>query len=102
MWDSVPDWEPYLWDSLSADEKRLFARMAEVFAGYMSYTDHQLGRVIDFLEVTGELDNTIVVVVSDNRGSGEGGRNGTFNGWRFFNGLVPHRVNACDRRTWIG
>ena len=77
MWDSVPDWEPYLWDSLSADQKRLFARMAEVFAGYMSYTDHQLGRVIDFLEVTGELDNTIVVVVSDNRGSGEGGRNGT-------------------------
>ncbi len=75
------------WDSLSADEQRLFARMAEVFAGYVSYSDDQLGRVIDFLEASGELDNTIIVAVSDNGGSGEGGPDGTFNEWRFFNGL---------------
>jgi arylsulfatase len=75
------------WDSLSPDEKRLFARMAEVFAGYVSYSDDQLGRVIDFLEASGELDNTIIVAVSDNGGSGEGGPNGTFNEWRFFNGM---------------
>jgi arylsulfatase len=75
------------WESLSADEKRLFARMAEVFAGYVEYTDDQVGRVIDFLESSGELDNTIIVVVSDNGASGEGGPNGTFNEWRFFNGL---------------
>jgi len=75
------------WDSLSADEKRLFARMAEVFAGYVEYTDDQVGRVIDFLEASGELDNTIIVVVSDNGASGEGGPNGTFNEWRFFNGV---------------
>jgi len=75
------------WDTLSADEQRLFIRMAEVFAGYVTYSDHQLGRVIDFLESTGELDNTIIVAVSDNGGSGEGGPDGTFNEWRFFNGL---------------
>ena len=75
------------WDSLTADEKRLFARMAEVFAGYVEYTDDQVGRVVDFLEASGELDNTIIVVVSDNGASGEGGPNGTFNEWRFFNGV---------------
>jgi arylsulfatase A-like enzyme len=74
------------WATLSDDEKRLFIRMAEVFAGYVSYSDDQLGRVIDFLEQSGQLDNTIVVVVSDNGASGEGGPNGTFNEWRFFNG----------------
>ncbi|MCU0259383.1 MAG: arylsulfatase [Ilumatobacteraceae bacterium] len=75
------------WDSLSDDERRLFVRMAEVFAGYVEYSDHELGRVIDFLEQSGELDNTIIVVVSDNGASGEGGPNGTFNEWRFFNGV---------------
>ncbi len=75
------------WDSLSDDEKRLFARMAEVFAGYVSYSDDQLGRVIDFLAESGQLDNTIIVAVSDNGASGEGGPNGTFNEWRFFNGV---------------
>lgn len=75
------------WDSLTADEQRLFVRMAEVFAGYISYTDDQLGRVIDMLDASGELDNTLVVVVSDNGASGEGGPNGSFNEWRFFNGI---------------
>jgi arylsulfatase A-like enzyme len=75
------------WESLSDDEKRLFVRMAEVFAGYVSYTDDQVGRVVDFLQSSGELDNTIIVVVSDNGASGEGGPNGTFNEWRFFNGV---------------
>ena len=76
------------WDSLSDDERRLFARMAEVYAGYISYTDAQIGRVVDFLEETGQLDNTIFVVVSDNGSSAEGGPNGTFNEWRFFNGVA--------------
>ncbi len=75
------------WDSLNDDEKRLFIRMAEVFAGYVSYTDDQIGRLLDHLEATGEIDNTIIVVVSDNGASGEGGPNGEFNEWRFFNGL---------------
>lgn len=76
------------WDSLSADEQRLFCRMAEVFAGYVSYTDDQLGRVLDYLEESDQLDNTLVVVVSDNGASGEGGPNGSFNEWRFFNGIA--------------
>ena len=75
------------WDTLSADERRLFTRMAEVFAGYIAYYDDQLGRVLDFLEQSGQLENTIVVVVSDNGASGEGGPNGTFNEWEFFNGV---------------
>jgi arylsulfatase A-like enzyme len=76
------------WDSLDDDEHRLFVRMAEVFAGYISYTDAQIGRVIDYLESSGQLDNTIIVAVSDNGSSGEGGPNGSFNEWRFFNGVA--------------
>ncbi|OWY63304.1 arylsulfatase, partial [cyanobacterium TDX16] len=64
------------WDSLSEEEQGLFARMAEVFAGYISHADHEVGRVLDHLEQTGQLDNTIVVVISDNGASGEGGPNG--------------------------
>ncbi|MFO7590129.1 MAG: arylsulfatase [Acidimicrobiia bacterium] len=75
------------WDTLTDDEKRLFTRMAEIFAGYVSYHDDRLGRVLDYLEESGRLDNTIIVVVSDNGGSGEGGPNGSFNEWRFFNGV---------------
>ncbi|MCZ7628027.1 MAG: sulfatase-like hydrolase/transferase [Microthrixaceae bacterium] len=75
------------WDTLTADEQKLFTRMAEVFAGYISYYDDRLGRVLDFLEESGELDNTLIVVTSDNGASGEGGPNGSFNEWRFFNGV---------------
>ena len=65
------------WDSLSEDDKRVSCRMAEVFAGFLSYTDAQIGRILDHLEDTGQLDNTIVVIMSDNGASGEGGPNGT-------------------------
>jgi arylsulfatase A-like enzyme len=75
------------WASLSDDEKRLFARMAEVFAGFVSHADHQIGRLLDYLEESGQLENTIVVVVSDNGSSGEGGPNGSVNENKFFNGL---------------
>ncbi|MCZ8378978.1 arylsulfatase [Mycobacterium sp. CPCC 205372] len=76
------------WDSLSGDEQRLFSRMAEVFAGFLSYTDAQIGRVLDYLEESGQLDNTIVVVISDNGASGEGGPNGSVNEVKFFNGYI--------------
>src|SRR6476646_7312741 len=75
------------WDSLSAGEKRLFARMAEVYAGFLSHADHEIGRLFDYVEQIGRLDNTIVVVVSDNGASGEGGPNGAVNENKFFNGL---------------
>ncbi len=76
------------WDSLTDDEQRLFIRMAEVFAGFVSYTDSQIERVLDYLESTGQLDNTIVVAISDNGASAEGGPNGSFNENKFFNGIA--------------
>ncbi len=75
------------WETLSEDEKRLFRRMAEVYAGFLAHADHQLGRLLDFLEESGELDNTIMVLVSDNGASGEGGPNGSVNENKFFNGI---------------
>jgi len=55
-----PAWIP-AWDSLSADERRLYARMMEVYAGFLEHTDHCIGRVLDFIEELGETDNTIVM-----------------------------------------
>lgn len=75
------------WETLSADEKRLFARMAEVFAGFVAYTDAQIGRLLDYLEESGQLENTIIVAVSDNGASAEGGPNGSLNENNFFNGV---------------
>ena len=74
------------WNTLSADEKKVFARMAEVYAGFSEYTDVQIGRVIDYLEESGQLDNTIVLYCADNGASGEGSPNGSVNENRFFNG----------------
>ena len=74
------------WDTLSADEKRLFARMAEVYAGFSEYTDIQVGRIIDYLEKTDQLENTIVFYCADNGASGEGSPNGSVNENKFFNG----------------
>jgi arylsulfatase A-like enzyme len=74
------------WDSLNDDEKRLFARMAEVYAGFSEYTDAQVGRIVDHLERTGQLDNTIIFYCADNGASGEGSPNGSVNENKFFNG----------------
>jgi arylsulfatase A-like enzyme len=57
----------------------------EVYAGFMSFTDHHFGRILDFLRETGELDNTLVIVVSDNGASSEGGPVGSLNEMFFFN-----------------
>lgn len=76
------------WESLDDEEKRLFTRMAEVFAGFLSYTDAQIGRILDYLEESGQLDNTVIVVISDNGASGEGGPNGSVNESKFFNGYI--------------
>ena len=73
------------WDSLSVDERRLFARQMEVFAGFLEQTDHHIGRVLDSLQRRGELDNTIVILASDNGASAEGGENGSFNECQFPN-----------------
>jgi arylsulfatase len=81
------------WDALSDDERRLFVRMAEVYAGFVTYTDAEIGRVLDHLEATDQLANTIIVATSDNGSSAEGGPNGTFNENKFFNG-IPDTIEA--------
>ncbi|MBR6228843.1 MAG: arylsulfatase [Eubacterium sp.] len=67
------------WDTLNEDQKRLFARYMEVFAGFIDHTDEQIGRVIDYIDSIGEKDNTIIVLLSDNGANGEGGVTGTYN-----------------------
>ncbi len=76
------------WDSLSTDQKTLYCRMMEVFAGYLSYADSEIGRLVDFLEDNDILDNTLIFLVSDNGASGEGGVVGSVNENKFFN-YVP-------------
>jgi arylsulfatase len=75
------------WDSLSDEEKALFSRFAEVYAGFSEYTDHQVGRIVDYLEESGQLDNTIVFYCADNGASAEGSPNGSVNENKFFNGV---------------
>jgi len=74
------------WNTLNADEKKLFSRMAEVYAGFSEYTDAQVGRIIEYLERTKQLENTIVFYCADNGASGEGTPNGSVNENKFFNG----------------
>jgi len=73
------------WNTLSADEKKLFARMAEVYAACSEYTDVQVGRLIDYLEESGQLDNTLIIYCADNGASGEGSPSGSVNENLFFN-----------------
>ena len=75
------------WDSLSPEEQRLFSRMAEVYAGFLAHADAQIGRLLDYLEESGQRENTMVIVVSDNGASGEGGPNGSVNENKVFNGI---------------
>jgi arylsulfatase len=75
------------WDTLSDGEKRLFSRMAEVYAGFLAHTDHYIGVLLDYLEWAGLRENTLVILVSDNGASGEGGPDGSVNENLFFNGI---------------
>jgi len=76
------------WDDLTEDEKTLFKHQAEVFAAYLDMTDHEVGRVIQAIEETGEMDNTLIFFVyGDNGTSAEGGRNGMFSEMTYFNGV---------------
>nr|QIP10071.1 arylsulfatase [Bradyrhizobium symbiodeficiens] len=76
------------WAALSPDEKKLFARQMEVFAGFGEYADTEIGRLIDAVKATGQLDNTLVFyIVGDNGASAEGGMNGLFNEMTYFNGV---------------
>ncbi len=74
------------WDTLSDDEKRLFSKMAEVYAGFSEYTDAQVGRIVSYLQDSGQLENTLILYCADNGASGEGSPNGSVNENKFFNG----------------
>ncbi len=91
-----PDWVP-AWTDLSEQEQRVYARYMEAFAAYLSHTDHELGRLVDRLEQLGELENTVVVVLSDNGASSEGGPTGSVNDVRVWNAL-PRTVEEADER----
>jgi arylsulfatase A-like enzyme len=91
------------WDSLSADDQRLYARMQEVFAGYLAYTDSEIGRLIDTIEQLGELDNTLVFyIVGDNGASPEGGVTGTDNEAKRFNGILDTAVSSRKLYDQLG
>ena len=77
-----PEWVQ-AWDDCSADERRMLARQQEVFAGFLTHTDAQIGRLLSSLEALGALDNTLVLVFSDNGASAEGGEDGSVNEHRF-------------------
>ncbi|MBY0545525.1 MAG: arylsulfatase [Gammaproteobacteria bacterium] len=88
------------WNDLNEDEKKLFCRMAEVYAGFLSYTDHQIGLLLNHLEETGQLENTIIVAVSDNGASAEGSPNGSVNENKFFNNWpddLQENLNNIDK-----
>jgi arylsulfatase len=91
-----PEWVQE-WATLSPDEQRAYSRMMEVFAGFLAHTDHHIGRFLDHLAATDELDRTLVLLLSDNGASAEGGPHGTFNENFLFNGL-PHDLAGTMAR----
>ena len=92
------------WESLTADQKKLFTRQAETFAGFLDMTDHEIGRLLDAVEETGQADNTMIIFVyGDNGTSAEGGMNGMFSEMTYFNGVqetVPDMLKKIDK--WGG
>jgi arylsulfatase len=76
------------WTTLSADEKKLFSRQMEIYAAFGEYTDTEIGRLLDAVAETGQLDNTLVIyILGDNGTSAEGGMNGMYNEYTYFNGV---------------
>jgi arylsulfatase len=91
-----PEWVQ-AWDSLSGEEREAFARYQECFAAYLSHADEQIGRLIDFLRETGDLENTLIFVLSDNGASSEGGPLGSLNDLRAWN-ITGTPVDEALRR----
>ena len=91
------------WDSLSFVQKKLYAREAEVFAGYAAYTDYEIGRVIQAVEDMGKLDNTLIIYISgDNGTSAEGTLEGTFNQMTAYNSILklPEAEQMLHYEDW--
>jgi arylsulfatase len=92
------------WDDMSADQKRLFERQMETFAGFAEHTDHEVGRLVAQLEALGELDNTLFFyIVGDNGASAEGGPEGAYNEMMALNGIVGSYDQMKDHvEDWGG
>ncbi len=91
------------WATLSADEKKLFAREMEVFAGFGEYADTEIGRLVAAIKATGQLDNTLIFyIVGDNGASAEGGMNGLFNEYTFFNGVTESVQDVLKHYDELG
>jgi arylsulfatase len=92
------------WNKLTADERRLFAHQAEVYAAYLDYTDSEIGRMLGAIEAAGQMENTVVFYIAgDNGASAEGGAVGMFNEYTYFNGVqetVADQLKVMDR--WGG
>ncbi len=92
------------WNSLSENEQRVYCRLQEAFAAMLDHTDAQVGRLLDFLELIGQMDNTLIVLLSDNGASAEGGPHGTVNEVRTYNRLKPDMdydlAHIDDIGTW--
>src|SRR5947209_833869 len=93
----VPEWDP-----LSPEQKKLYARMMEVFAGFLTHTDYHIGRLLDYLKSTGEFDNTLIMVISDNGASAEGGPGGTTNEGQFFNNAQETLQESLAKLDQLG
>ncbi|MBZ0185189.1 MAG: arylsulfatase, partial [Candidatus Obscuribacterales bacterium] len=91
------------WESLTADEKKLFAHQMEVFAGYGEFVDHEAGRVLEAIEDLGQKDNTLVFYIAgDNGASAEGGFNGLFNEMTYFNGVKESVADILKHYDELG
>jgi arylsulfatase len=91
------------WAALTADEKRLFTRQMEIFAAFGEYTDTEIGRLIDAVRDTGQLDNTLVIyILGDNGTSAEGGMSGMFNECTYFNGVQESVADILKHYDELG
>jgi arylsulfatase A-like enzyme len=89
------------WSTLNAQQKAMYARQMETYAAYLSYVDHHIGDLVSFLEDLEQLDNTLIILVSDNGASAEGGPHGSFNENLFFNGVADTvEQNAKHLANW--
>ncbi len=90
------------WADHTSDEQRVFARLAGAYAAMLDHTDQHLGRLISFIRATNQLDNTVVLVMSDNGASQEGGPLGFVNAMGPFNGIPEDMAEKVKRLDQIG
>jgi arylsulfatase A-like enzyme len=91
------------WDSLSPEDQKIYAHEMEVFAGFLAYTDHEVGRLINAIDQIGELDNTLIFyIVGDNGASAEGGLSGSVNELKVFNKVPESREQLLASLNDLG